>query len=279
MPHPLPFLAAISIMTAVATMAAEPPGGVQIISEYWASRDTAARVLLMKPARPKGGVLLLPGGHGNINLDVQAQIGWGRDDFLIRTRARYADSGLAVLIPDVAVDFKPPKPLGGYRVSQMQAQDLRAIADKLGTMVEKVWLVAYDRGAVSALNVIARGHADRFAGLVLISPLLEEPAAAQPTLDEGIRLALDKLPVLVIGHALDGCSAEAIRRIQQAGAKAQREFKAVIVKGGASSFSMQDPLAYPYDPCNREPSHAMAGLEESVTEQVLAWLTRGSAGN
>ena len=59
-----------------------------VTSENWVTRpEVAIRVLVMKPDQPTGAVMLLPGGHGNINLDAQAHIGWGEDDFLIRTRS------------------------------------------------------------------------------------------------------------------------------------------------------------------------------------------------
>ncbi len=41
--------------------------------------------------------MLLPGGHGNINLDAQGHLGWGENDFLIRTRTHYMNGGLITI--------------------------------------------------------------------------------------------------------------------------------------------------------------------------------------
>ena len=115
----------------------------------------------MKANQPADAVMLLPGGHGNINLDSEGHIGWGEDDFVVRTRRHYFNRGLARIVPDVAADHKPPVSLAGFRTSALQAEDLRALAEHLRGMAPKVWIVAYDTGATSALNAVARGKAER----------------------------------------------------------------------------------------------------------------------
>ena len=129
-----------------------------VTSEDWATGpDMADRVLLMKPNQPSGAVILLPGSHGNVNLDAQGNLGWGEDDFLIHTRTHYTNSGLIAIVPDVPANQKSMVSLAAYRTSQMQADNLYALADHLLSMAPKVWVVAYDTGATSALNAVARG--------------------------------------------------------------------------------------------------------------------------
>ena len=148
-----------------------PLNAASVIADNWVTRpNTAVRVLLMKANRPADAVILLPGGHGNINLDSQGHIGWGEDDFVIRTRWHYFDHGVAAIIPDVALDHKPPVSLAGFRTSELHADDLRALSEQLHGMAPKVWIIAYDTGATSALNAVARGKLNSIAGLVLISP-------------------------------------------------------------------------------------------------------------
>ena len=70
-----------------------PVNAASVSADNWVTRpNTVVRVLLMKANQPADAVMLLPGGHGNINLDSQGHIGWGEDDFVIRTRWHYLRS-------------------------------------------------------------------------------------------------------------------------------------------------------------------------------------------
>src|SRR5262249_23695374 len=93
---------------------------------------------MMAAPEPRAGVILLPGGPGNINLDAQAHIGWGRDDFVIRTRASNPRAGFLAIVPDIAIDRKQPAKLGDYRQSESQAYDLGSISDHLRGLTERV---------------------------------------------------------------------------------------------------------------------------------------------
>jgi hypothetical protein len=256
-----------------------PANAASVSAVYWATRaNTSDRVLLIEPDQPTGAVMLLPGGHGNINLDGQARIGWGEDDFLVRTRMRYANSGLIAVVPDVATDHKPPASLAGFRTSDMQADDLHALTDRLRGMTQKVWIVAYDTGATSALNVVARGKADLIAGLVLISPVLEQPDPNSTLLIDGAKLALSRMPVLVIGHEFDECSLPVVDRIKNAAAVLRASnFQSIAIKGGREPYAVSDPFEYPENDCNARAHHALAGRDAIVSEQVIAWIGRQSA--
>src|SRR5215510_9729251 len=105
-------------IAAAGTHGAELPKDTRVGAAYWPTRSGfSSRVLVILPKASRIGVLLLPGGHGNINLSVQAQIGWGEDDLVIRTRASYAQAGFVTVIPDIATERKPPAKLGDYRIS------------------------------------------------------------------------------------------------------------------------------------------------------------------
>lgn len=241
----------------------------------WVTRpNTAVRVLLMKANHPADAVMLLPGGHGNINLDSQGHVGWGEDDFVIRTRWHYFDRGIAAIIADVANDHKPPVSLAGFRTSELHADDLRALSEQLHGMAPKVWMVAYDTGATSALNAVARGKVDSIAGLVLISPILEPPDANSALLIEGAKRALGRMPVLVIGHQFDPCSSPVVDRIRNAAAVLRApHFQSLVMRGGQTQFMLHDAFAYPEGSCNTQPAHALAGLEEAVTGKIIDWIS------
>jgi hypothetical protein len=252
-----------------------PANAASVIADNWVTRpDTAVRVLLMKASRPTNSVMLLPGGHGNLNLDSQGHIGWGEDDFVVRTRWHYFDRGIAVIVPDVALDHKPPVSLIGFRTSAVQAEDLYALSEHMRGMTQKVWIVAYDTGVTSALNAVARGKADLIAGLVLISPVLEQSDPSSTMLIDGAKLALSRMPVLVIGHKFDECSSAVVDRIKNAAAVLRAtHFQSITMIGGRTEFLLRDPFAYPEGSCNARPSHALAGLEDAVSDKIIDWLT------
>ena len=256
-----------------------PLNAASVLADNWVTRpNTVVRVLLMKANRPADAVVLLPGGHGNINLDSQGHIGWGEDDFVIRTRWHYFDHGIATIIPDVALDHKPPVSLAGFRTSELHADDLRAMSEQLRGMAPKVWIIAYDSGATSALNAVARGKIDSVAGLVLISPILEPPDPNSTLLIDGVKRALGRMPVLVIGHQFDPCSFPVLDRIRNAAAALRApHFQAIVLQGGRTQFMRHDAFAYPEGSCNAEPAHALAGLEEVVTGKIIDWLAHAGA--
>jgi len=272
-------LAAAIAVFAAGVFGGGPAHAASVTSENWGTRpDVFNRVLVMKPDQPVSAVMLLPGGHGNINLDAQGHIGWGEDDFLLRTRMRYANGGLLTIVPDVAADHKPPVSLAGFRTSAMQADDLHALAARLRGMAPKVWLVAYDSGATSALNAVARGKTDTIAGLVLISPVLEEPEPVFSALIDGAKRALSSMPVLVIGHQFDPCSFPVLDRIRNAAAALKvPNFQAIVIRDGSEQYAVSDPFEYPEHSCNTQAHHALAGREAVVTRDVIDWIERQSA--
>ena len=256
------------------TLSCQPARATLATAAYWPTRPgIAVRVLLMNANRPADAVMLLPGGHGNINLDGAGHIGWGKDDYVIRTHDHFFNRGIAGIVPDVASDHKPPVSLAGYRTSEQQAEDLSALADHLHSMAPKVWIVAYDTGATSALNAVARGKAAQIAGLVLISPILEEPQQNSTPLLDGAKLAMSRIPVLVIAHTADACSAPDVARLKQAAeAVKAAKFQVLTVRGGSSRFLLQEPFGFPEGSCEAQPAHALAGLDNAVADKIVDWI-------
>lgn len=253
---------------------------VRVESTYWATRSgVSARVLLMTPPNPIGAVFLVPGGHGNINLDVQAHIGWGEDDFVIRTRSYYVRAGFIVVIPDVAIDVKPPASLASYRTSNAQAQDFKALIEHLKTLTRDVWMIAYDRGAISAFNAIGKVPGLPVSGLVLISPRFDAPSSGADAFSASARRVLAEMPVLLVSHPHDECSNDTVAQLETIAAqKAQATaFKAITVSGDEADTRQHDPWEYANDPCNQKADHTLAGEDASVSKTVIEWLlaTRG----
>src|SRR5262249_28300398 len=156
-----------------------------VAATYWPTRaGVSARVLVMLPPKIRAGVMLLPGGHGNLNLDARGQIGWGVDDFLVRTRGNYTQAGFATVLPDIPSDRKPPGALGDYRHPDRRAEVLAALPDRLKRVAEPAFIIAYDLAVTSVLIAAARAKLET-AGLVLISPVLDGGANVAAMLDDG----------------------------------------------------------------------------------------------
>src|SRR5437660_7434607 len=70
------------------------------------SRGQRVRAVLLKPANPKGAVILLAGGDGRLDITPDGAISKLRFNQLVRTRAFYERSGYVTLVPDIAPGFK-----------------------------------------------------------------------------------------------------------------------------------------------------------------------------
>ena len=143
--------AALLVLTPAATFAAE-----QVV-EIATRPGQQVRALLIKPEKPVGSVILLAGGHGNLAISPAGQIGWGRDNQLVRSRAAYANAGFATLLPDIAADLKEGNSARArYRWSEEFARDIGALVAHLRGLAPPVYLVGTSRAALSVANAAVR---------------------------------------------------------------------------------------------------------------------------
>ena len=154
---------------------------------------------LMERPGATATVMLLPGGEG----DIGAVTGGPprSKNFLVRTRAMFADAGF-----NVAVLGKPSDQDDltlAFRASGDHVEDLRVIAERLRAQLGKpVWLVGTSRGSVSAAAAGARLDPPAIAGLVLTSSVTyTRTGVATPNLP----LMDVRVPVLVMHHKRDAC--------------------------------------------------------------------------
>ncbi len=138
------------------------------------SRGQKVRTLLLRPDQPVGSVILMAGGHGNLDLGPDGRIGWGAGNQLVRTRAAYARAGFVTAVPDIAPDLKIPNGgVSGYRFGAAQAQDLGALVTYLRAIKSPVVIIGTSRGAISAANAVARLNGpQRPDAMVLTSAML-----------------------------------------------------------------------------------------------------------
>src|SRR5215510_10872842 len=92
---------ALGVLTAFVSVRAAADPVVEI-----ESRGQKVRAVLLKPANPKGAVILLAGGDGRLDITPDGEITKLRFNQLVRTRALYERSGYVTLVADIAPGLK-----------------------------------------------------------------------------------------------------------------------------------------------------------------------------
>jgi len=226
------------------------------------------RLLVLTPEAPKLTVLLLPGGHGGLQMGRSGSVAWGAGNFLVRTRQTWAEQGAVVAVMDAPSDRQSPPFLAGWRQTPEHLADVRAPLAWLRRQTAlPVWLVGTSRGTQSAAFVATElDGPDAPDGLVLTATILSD---AKGRAVPAMPLGRVKVPVLVVHHAQDGCShcppSLAPTLLDQFTQAPRKQF--LVFSGG-------DSLG---DPCEAMSHHGFRGIEGDVVGQAMAWM-RG-AGN
>jgi hypothetical protein len=220
-------------------LSAQSAGAAGVSASTVQIGGVAAALLL--PSHPRGGLVLLAGGDGNIGVGADGAIA-REGNQLVRTRAAYAARGFAVLVPDCCVDV--------------------AAAVQFMEKFGPVTLVGTSRGTQRAAHGIAAGA--RPARLVLTSGFLSDASGDS---DNAVRIlgSPDALPpTLVVEHRHDECRKTAPEGVKPfvdwAGGKA----RAVWLDGGASEGA----------PCEAFAHHGFNGIDGQVVSVVSSFAAR-----
>jgi hypothetical protein len=221
------------------------------------------RMVVLSPEKPKAAAILLPGGHGGLQVSADGSLGWGKGNFLVRSRQLFVDQELMVVVLDAPSDRQKAPYLSGFRGTREHVADLKAVIAWVRKQADvPVWLVGTSRGTESAAYaaISLTGH-DGPDGLVLTSTILRDSKEfAVPG------LALDRLriPVLVVHHVEDGCNhcpyADIPKLMEKLGNAPRKEL--LPVKGGVSRG----------DPCEAWSHHGFNGIESEVVKKIGAWM-------
>jgi hypothetical protein len=230
------------------------------------SRNQKIRAILLKPEKPVASVILLVGGHGQMDIARDGSIKWGRGNQLIRTRAEYLKQGFAVLVPDIAPDWKGEKnPVNGYRWHPRHGADLGALVAYMRTIAEPVVLVGTSRAAVSTGTMLAVTEAKNRPDYVVLTAAMLMPSGNQPSFLRGIQNNRQKaqVPMFLIGHKKDQCeytlpeSLEAFRK-WHGGEKLD-----VLLLDGPQGTG---------HPCEAQAAHGFIGIDDQVVKAVSDWI-------
>jgi len=227
------------------------------------------RLLLLKPgAKAEASVILLAGGHGNLQLGKNGSIGWGKGNQLVRTRAAYAKAGFLTAVPDIAPDLKRGE--GGvprYRWSEAYARDIGVLVKHLRGLSAPVYLVGTSRAALSVAKAATQlTGEEKPDAIVITSGLLTHVDDTQPSAERNVgRLERISQPTLIVFHSKDGCrysapsSASRFKALLTKAAKVDIK----ILSGGTNTGS---------NPCEADTHHGFQGQDAEVVGIVGDWL-------
>lgn len=197
-----------------------------------------ARAVLVCPEEPKASVILMPGGDGRVDVGYDGAIDNMHNNLLVRTRADFAEHGVAVLVVDANVN-------------------LALAVDTMRRVESPVTIVAASRGALRAARGIANGA--RPDALVLISGPLTNASGHNPNVVK-ILGKPDRLPpTLVIEHREDECQFSRPAGVAPFIKWADGRARAVWLDGGHNGG----------DPCGGTSYHGLAGLDARVVPAVV----------
>jgi pimeloyl-ACP methyl ester carboxylesterase len=262
--------ALVSALTAAPAWPQTPPRVVDLPTRPGVTQ----RVLVLAPVQPRAAVVLFAGSHGGLQLSTDGGFGWGKGNFLIRSRELFAEQGLLVAVVDAPSDRQTEPFLGGFRQTPGHVTDAKAVIAWLKQRAPvPVWLVGTSRGTQSAAFIAtqaspASGGPD---GLVLTSSILRDPRG-RPVPD----MPLDRVtvPVLVVHHRQDGCRLCLFADVPRlmAGLSASPRAELLAFEGGTSRG----------DPCEAFAHHGYNGLEREVVAKIAGWIlapVRGQRGS
>ncbi len=249
-------IAAVAIVALLATR----PAQARRMPRLSPSRRRAApsrRSFSSSPRNRSLSVILFAGGHGALGLRSASSMKWGKGNFLVRTRDKFAAHNLMVAVVDAPSDRQ--KGMNAiFRMSGAHGGDIGAVAAYLKKQAAvPVWVVGTSMGTFSAAEgAIAARNVD---GLVLTSTITR--AKPQWNIARSHRhgvasMPLQKVtvPALIVSHTKDGCDitpAADAPKLRKGLANA-KPVDVVLLSGGAPPRS---------DPCEAMSQHGFLGIE------------------
>lgn len=258
--HKLKWLLGAALLALLAHAQAQV---VQKVVDIPTRPGVTQRMLVLAPPEPKAAVVLIPGGHGGLQMFPNGSMKWGEGNFLVRTRQLFAEQALLVAVIDAPSDRQAAPFLQGFRQKPEHAADLKAVIAWLRESAKvPVWLVGTSRGTQSAGYVTTElSGPEGPDGVVLSSTILTDdkgrPVPAMP-------LGRIRVPVLVVHHEQDGCTHCAFSEIPALMGKLTSATRSQLLsfKGGNNQGDACEAMAY----------HGFNGLEKDVVQQTAAWI-------
>ncbi|CAN5158201.1 hypothetical protein BH09PSE3_BH09PSE3_18360 [soil metagenome] len=216
-------------------------------------------ILVVRPNHPRGAIVMLPGGSGDIGLSRDANPRHG-DNFVVRTRKLWAAHGYAVLIPDT-IDRAN---LRGERSTPRYAGIVNDIvsfahAQSFGP----IFLLGTSQGSIAATNGAAHASAGSLAGVVLTESVSVMGGSHETVFDSAPQDV--RAPVLIVANRDDKCTVappEMASRIAAA-MRGSRDVRVLAVSGGTKRSD---------NDCGSLTPHGYFGMEDNVVNAISKWM-------
>lgn len=217
------------------------------------------RALYLSPPKPRGTLVMLPGGAGDIGIGRDGQLRHG-DNFVVRTRDLWLARGYAVVIPDAPdhESLRGRRSLPGYAAV---VRDLVGIARSQAP--GPVFLLGTSQGSIAAVNGAAHMPSGWIAGVVLTESVSRLGGSGETVFSaspEDVRV-----PVLVVANRDDRCAVAPpgdVPGIARA-LSAAPEVRVLSVSGGTDRSG---------DACGSLSPHGYDGIEPLVVGDIADWL-------
>lgn len=248
------------------------PSGAQEASlvSLQTPRGAKQAFILIKPQKPVASVILFAGGHGALGLKSASSMAWGAQNFLVRTRDRFAAQGFMVAVADAPSDHQSSRGMNAvFRMSSAHANDIGAIVAYLKKQANvPVWLVGTSMGTFSAAEGgIGLRNID---GVVLTSTITRSSPnwnirQSHPNGVASMRLSAITVPTLILSHRHDGCDitpASDAPKLTKALTKS-RKVDVVLLDGGNAPKS---------EPCLAMAQHGFYGIEGQAVARIAQFI-------
>jgi hypothetical protein len=282
-------LAAVAMSTSVAV--AQTP--MKVVRDYRilatsTHPEVTVRVLFLSLLTPKPtvGVILFPGGRGNVLFDGSGEpypASILASNFLVRNRVLFAQKGVTVAV----IDW-PSGGLGNAdRLTQGHADILSQLILKIRTEktyeVSRVWLVGTSAGTLSASNVASKyprqqvfldpdapgdPNVGRANGIVLTSALTAKYTSSGTTCDATVdnqtpTIGAINVPAYVVWNATDSCGCSTALNAPYVVPKLTKSPKRL-----GKEFVGPNAPGHP-DQCGAQTPHGFYNIDDQVVTDIV----------
>lgn len=232
-------------------------------------------LLLIPETQPTDALILFAGGHGVLDLKGSKnnpKIGWGHNNFLVRSRKLFASQGFVVAVVDFPSDKRTKASLDHsvYRLSEDHITDILAVTKKLKNDYNvPVWSVGTSAGTISA-SWISSHIKNEVSGLVLTSSIIDATSKSDAKYPNGILgfpLKQISVPTLIVHHKADRCrfcTPSDVPKLKEA-LTGSPVVEVSMVSGGYADQS---------GPCQALSSHGFYGKERETVKIISEFIKR-----
>ena len=247
------------------------PLSADVLYEVETPRGAKQKFLVKQPENAKAVVILFAGGKGALKLHETmfggAGMYWGAKNFLVRSRAKFAEHGLIVVTVDAPSTHKGfSGMLGGFRSSKEHVEDIDAVISRVREIADlPIWLVGTSRGTESATNIAIASEQSPH-GLVLTSSMTVGDHKGQAVTDFDLKAI--EMPTLITHHEEDGCSKTRPEDVEN--------IKRRLVNTPLVELRMYKGGQEQSHPCRAMSYHGYLGIEEQVVDDIAAFVLANS---